>query len=168
MKSAIITGTWFKRLAMILIATAAAAGCQSQRMSSQGAVATQQENVVLKPGGPHSDQWQTLDVAVDFSYRREDASIQIEGTVRLLPRLTKSFRDVNALTIQVNLLDENNVVVKSESVLYVGRVPIESWRFNRSIAAPDNVVALNYSYSGSVRDQATETGGIESSFWQVP
>ena len=88
MKSANMTATWFKRLAVILIATAAAA-CQSQRMSHQGTIATQQENVVLKQGGPHSGQWQTLDVAVEFSYRREEASIQIEGTARLLPRLTK-------------------------------------------------------------------------------
>ena len=159
--------SWFNVLGIVL-AAAVAAGCQSKLFSYEGTVATQHENVYLKPSGPHSGLWQTDDVIVDYTYRNEANRFQIEGIAKLAPRLTKSFNLVKDLSIQANLLDADTKIQKSVVIIVVGASPIVPWQFNESVAAPPGITAMNFSYAGSVREGSSPNGDIDSTFWKVP
>jgi hypothetical protein len=158
---------WSMLLLIFFVATTVT-GCQSKLFSVEGTIATQQQNVALKSGGPNSGRWQSADVIVEYSYVNDANSFQIEGSAELAARLTKSFTMVKHFSLQANFLDEDKKILQSVVIVTVGPVPIEPWRFSQSTTLPNKVKAMNFSYTGSVREHGAPDGGIDSSFWQVP
>lgn len=160
-------GRW-SMLLIGLFAAATLAGCQSKLISLEGTIATQHDSLALKPDGPHSGQWQSADVIVDYSYAYDANRILIEGTATLAPRLTKSFTIARRFSLRANLLDGDKKILKSMVIVAVGAVPIGPWRFKQGTSLPTEVEAMNFSYTGAVREHGSPAGGIGSSFWKVP
>ena len=168
-----LTSCEWKSCLTILVMIAAFFGCQSKLFSYEGKTATQQDNIALQQGGPHSGQWASGDVIVKYEYRNGADNFQIEGTVELTPRLTKSFRDVSNFSVRANFLDENRIILKSVTIVIAGNTPITTWRFKEAFSPPPQVRAMNFSYRGT----AYEAGGgsllrggdrIDASFWKEP
>lgn len=166
-------GAWFRLLATILMLTAAGNGCQSKLFSYEGKTASQENNIILQEGGPQSGHWKTGDIVINYSYNNTVNDFQIEGTVELAPRLTKSFRDIGNLSVRANLLNEDKIILKSLTIVIASNVPIRTWRFNESLSPSPGARAMNFSYSGT----AYEGGGggsmgrgdrIDMDFWRVP
>jgi hypothetical protein len=168
-----LLSAWTKLLAMILIVAAAGSGCQSKLFSYEGKTANQKNNISLQESGPHGGQWKTGDIIINYNYNNTLNDFQIEGTVELAPRLTKSFRDIGNLSVRANLLDEDRIVLKSMTILIAGNTPIRTWRFKEPLSPSPGARAMNFSYSGT----AYEGGGggsvgrgdrIDTSFWKEP
>ena len=143
----------------------AAAGCATTA-SPVGSTSKQTDQIALKEGGPHSKKWESKDVVLTFTYTWKSDSIQLEGTADLTPRLTKAFIEVRKLAILANLMDQDKVILASESIVLSGRRPIDTFRFNRSMDLPPGTVGLNFSYAGTVIDAGTDW--IDMNFWRVP
>ncbi len=146
--------------------------CHSMRISREGTVATQEENIVLLEGGPHEGTWQTPDLIVSYSYTSQPDSFRIKGEVNLGDRLKKSFTTVNHFSVRANLLSEEKRILKSFNIIIWGNQVIRTWGFDNSVPPPDGMKAMNFSYSGV----AAEGGGISKdgndrisiSFWKNP
>ena len=148
-------------------------GCQSKLFSYEGKTANQKDNVSLREGGPHSGRWESGDVIVNYTYDNSANSFQIEGTVELTPRLTKSFRDVSNFSVRANLLGEDRIILKSVTIVIAGNQPITTWRFKEAFPAPTGASAMNFSYRGTAYESsggALMRGGdrIDASFWKEP
>ena len=150
---------------LLMLLAVAVAGCASTG-SPVGKASRQTDQIALKEGGPHSTKWESKDVVIDFTYTQQSGSIQLEGTAELTPRLTKAFVEVKRLAILANLMDQDRVILASESIVLTGIRPIDTFRFNKSIETPSGTVGINFSYTGSVMDVGTDD--IDMTFWRVP
>ena len=154
-----------------VVLVVAAVGCASMGSmgsmgSTVGSTSKQVDGITLQAGGPHSTRWESKDVVLNFTYTLQSDSIQLEGKAELTPRLTKAFFLVKKLAILANLMDQDRVILASKSIVLVGKGPIDTWRYKKSIDAPPGTVRLNFSYNGTAFDVSTDQ--IDMKFWRVP
>ncbi len=166
--------TWIGHIGLtnlvVLLAMVVLFGCSSKNLNFEGRTASQQDNIMLKEGGPHEGQWKSGDMIISYTYSNQAGNIQIEGTIELTRRLTNTFQMVTNLSVRANLLDEERIILVSQPILFAGNTPMRNWRFTRELPAAPGAKAMNFSYSGSAaengpfggRDQATAT------FWKEP
>ena len=148
-------------------------GCAGA-MSFVGQTARQEDKVVLMDSGPHEGRWETNDVILDYIYSNQSAIFDINGTVKLSSGLTTGYRDISGFAVRINFLDDEKKVLDSQ-ILYLGgsRAPILTWRYAKQFNLPDNAVAFNISYRGTVLD-ASGAGDkgygdtVKWDFWRHP
>lgn len=163
------------RFAVVLLVLAAAlTACQGKISGYEGTIATQEERIALKSGGPHEGRWQDDNLIVDYQYFRKPDTMTVEGTVRLTRRLTGTFRMVQNFSVRANLLTAEGKIVKSLVIVVVGNSVIRPWTFKRTTECPPEVTAMNFSYRGRASEGTRGMGGlrrsdgVSTSFWKNP
>ncbi len=161
------------RLGMIgvLLAVAVGSGCQLKQLSYEGTIATQQDNIALKQGGPHEGRWEDSNIIVNHTYSNQAGAFEFSGDVELARRLTNTFRTVNNFAVRANFMDEEKNILKSIVIVHAANQPIRMWRFTQNFDKAPEVRSMNFSYSGRAMEGGTlgrGGDGADTFFWRVP
>lgn len=142
--------------------------CRPSWFSYEGSLARPEGRIVLAQGGPHEGTWHDPDLIVRYRYFRKPNRLQLEGTLELGARLTKSFGEVKHFSVTVVMMDAENRILKTGVLVSVGQGIIRPWSFRTTVEIPSRVTAMNFSYRGVAFDHAEEGGKVSSSFWKTP
>lgn len=160
--------------ALALLLAGVLTGCLGNIAGYEGTVATQDERITLKEGGPHAGSWQDENLLVVYRYTLESNSFAIEGTVELTRRLTNTFTTVQNFAVRTNLLTAGGKITESLVIVSVGNSIIRKWGFSETADVAAEVSAVNFSYSGRASEPAGGLGGIKrdngvsTRFWKKP
>lgn len=147
---------------------------QQTGASWRGKTAKQNDNPELLSDGPHTINWKSRDLEVDYTYTSKEGNLEIEGTVNLASHLKNSFRSLVNFSVFLNVLDDNKRIMDSRVIAIAGAIPIRTIRFQDTFPLPPEATALNFSYSGVATEGGTvgsgggDDGGGSTFFWQNP
>jgi hypothetical protein len=146
---------------LFIFLSASLLACESRFYTYRGAVADQEERVVIAAGGPHPGIWRTIDLTLSFQYTKEADRLDLAGEIELDESFRYNFITLEHFSMRVNFLDLDGRVLESVSVFNSGyRQRLETFYFNRRLDLPDGATAMTFSYNGRVRES-----GQNSSFW---
>jgi len=152
--------------------------CAGRLTTYKGLWVTEDNRISLQDGGPHQGNWQTRDVAIEYTYQQETQNLQISGVVKLGGYLTNGFRTLEYLILDIYTLDTDGIVLNSELMLnygyrrdldFVGEITIDN-----QLALPPDTAAIAFGYRGRVSEgggTVPKSGGgdgIAWEFWKIP
>ncbi len=140
-------------------------GCASNGwLGWQGRLTKTDNRVPLELGGPYADVWQTRDIAIQYSFVREQDRLMIDGQVKRGKRI-KYFHRLNAW-VWIHFLDSNGYVLESRR-LWAQNGSDVYWQirysFKRDWQIPPDTRAMGFSYSGRAKDR-----DVWWDFWRLP
>ena len=140
-------------------------GCASNGwLGWQGRLTKTDNRVPLELGGPYADVWQTRDIAIQYSFVREQDRLMIDGQVKRGKRI-KYFHRLNAW-VWIHFLDSTGYVLESRR-LWAQNGSDVYWQirysFKRDWQIPPDTTAMGFSYSGRAKDR-----DVWWDFWRLP
>ncbi len=173
-KRALIAFKLFGSFLLIILLVA----CAGRLTTYKGLWVTEDNRISLQDGGPHQGNWQTRDVAIEYTYQQETQNLQLSGVVKLGGYLITGFNTLEYLILDIYTLDADGIVLNSELILnYVYRRDLDllgEMTFDNQLALPADTAAIAFGYRGRV----TEGGGgfnkniigdrIDWDFWKLP
>jgi len=150
-------------LASALLLTA----CSGNMFSYVGTETKPENRYVLEDGGPHTAEWHSGDLALQYTYRTENSRLYVEGTVVPANRI-KHFHQLRAW-ISIHMLDANGIILATHRLwsqygddTYGGF----RWTFKNDWELPPDNQAIGFSFSGTAGGNGEN--GSTWEFWQTP
>ena len=145
--------------------------CSGVNPLSPGAWVEEKNRVPLLAAGPQEGSWQTRDLAIEYELVQQDNTIQISGVVNFDGYVTMGFTTLEYLTIYIHALGPNGIVRQTKAVKTFG-FRRQIWMMGKlsfdgdfEMSADFDIIAVAFSYSGTVQTGGGETG---LDFWKVP
>jgi len=140
-----------------------------------GRTAQPEGRLGLASGGPQNLSWENNDIVIQGQYTFEPDHLEINGQVRLQPRLAH-FNILDYLWVDIYFLDGDGVILGGQRLWNAGHGNTEfftRWNFARGYAPPGGTRAITFGYTGRVRDGGGFFGrdggeGIDFDFWRRP
>ena len=171
------TVTAFKLFGLSLLIILLVA-CAGKVFTYKGSWVEEDDRISLQDGGPHKGNWQTRDVAIEYTYQQETQNLLISGVVKLGDYLTTGFSTLDYFTLDIYTLDADGIVLDSKLIRtfgyrryldYLGKMT-----FDNQLELPADTAAIAFGYRGRV----TQGGGgiretrkgdrIDWDFWKAP
>jgi hypothetical protein len=146
-------------------------GCSGVNPLSPGAWVEDKNRIPLLAAGPQEGRWQTRDLTIEYELLQGDNAIQISGVVNFEGHHTRNFTTLEYLTIYIHALGPDGIVRKTKAVKTFGyRRQFDmlgklSFDGDFEMSADTDIIAVAFSYSGTVESGGGETGW---DFWKVP
>jgi hypothetical protein len=136
--------------------------CRGPLFSYRGHPIAEDRRVFLLEGGPHEGRLQTKDLVVTYVYHRNQAVLELTGSVELVYRnFVRDFR-LNAHWADCDgSIIEDQVLVRGA---YAQRRRLFQFRVDQRL--PQFTCMLGFSYGGTAYDTGFDSGFKE--FWMVP
>jgi hypothetical protein len=132
---------------------------------AEGDVVPKGTEIPLVEGEKTTGKWQTSELAMDYTYLKNQNSMEISGEMRLIGGLVRSFDRIQAFHLRVYFLDAQGTVIKSEGVAAGPKGGMEEVGvFQKKLTLPPNTVAIAFGYRGNI----VQKRGGDSPFWYVP
>jgi len=173
-KSALVEFKAFGSFLLIILLVA----CAGRLTTYKGLWVTEDNRISLQDGGPHQGNWQTRDVAFEYTYQQETQNLQISGVVKLGGYLITGFNTLEYLILDIYTLDADGIVLNSELILnYAYRRDLDllgEMTFGNQLALPADTAAIAFGYRGRVTEGGGGTGVTRSGdqiaweFWKIP
>ena len=132
-------------------------GCQTRGAARIGHDVPATNQIMLKPGGPHSGTFTTRDLTINYAFRVKNDKLSISGAMDL------RFQEVDRLTMTLFYLDANGSVFDYEAFFARPRRVVKSRvmdnTFNREFKLPAGTAAISVGYTG--RTRASRSRGPE-------
>lgn len=156
----------------LLLAACASAGS----LSDIGRMAQPEGRLTLASQGLQALQWENNDLVIQGQYTFEPDHLEINGRVRLQPRLAH-FNILEYLRVDIYFLDGDGLILGGQRLWDAGYANTDfftRWHFVRGYAPPSGTRAITFGYTGRVRDGGGSFigwnggDGIDFSFWRRP
>lgn len=121
----------------------------------------------LKDGGPHTAEWHSADLALQYTYRIKGNRLYMEGTVVPQNRI-KHFNNLRAW-ISIHILDADGIILDTHrlwSQYGSNTYGAFRWTYRNDWELPPDNRAIGFSFSG-VAGSGGENG-MQWKFWQTP
>jgi hypothetical protein len=154
-------------LLVLLASTLMLIGCSGNPFSYVGKEAKPENRYALEDGGPHTAEWHSADLALQYTYRIESGRLYMEGTVVPANRI-KHYSQLRAW-ISIHMLDANGIILATHrlwSQYGNGTYGGLRWTFKKDWAHPPDNEAIGFSFSGTAGGTGENGGAWE--FWQTP
>ena len=145
--------------------------CSGVNPLSPGAWVEEKNRVSLLAAGPQKGSWETRDLTIEYELVHQDDALQISGVVDFGGHHTSNFTTLEYLTIYIHALGPNGIVRQTKAVKTFG-FRRQIWMMGKlsfdgdfEMSADFDIIAVAFSYSGTVQTGGGETG---LDFWKVP
>jgi len=145
--------------------------CSGVNPLSPGAWVEEKSRIPVLTSGPQEGTWQTRDLTIEYELVQQDNTLRISGVVDFGGHHTSNFTILEYLTIYIHALGPEGIVKKTKAVRTFG-FRRQIWLMGKlsfdgdfEMSADFDIIAVSFSYSGTVR-----AGGWESGvdIWKVP
>ena len=124
-------------------------GCQTPGAARMGQDVPTGNQIVLKPGGPHSGSFATRDLTINYSFTVKDNKLNVSGTTDFHQR------EVEKFTMTIFFIDDNGTAFDYEAFFArpqrVVKGKVMDNQFNREFDLPDGTAAIGIGYTGQTR-----------------
>ncbi len=150
------------RLGFAIALMAVLCACQSVRLSYTGRIISEERRIAISAGGPHSGNFQTDDIKMDYEYTQQPDAFDISGTVHFRrQKLIWTFR------LDVHFADSTGAIIDTRNLVTAGsKQMIDSLSFKENLNFPPNAAYMSFSYSGT--SSGTGNSGSPNDFWLSP
>jgi hypothetical protein len=145
--------------------------CSGVNPLSPGAWVEEKNRIKLLAAGPQEGNWETRDLTIEYELVQQDDALQISGVVNFGGHHTSNFTTLEYLTIYIHALGPNGIVRQTKAVKTFG-FRRQIWMMGKlsfdgdfEMSADFDIIAVAFSYSGTVQTGGGETG---LDFWKVP
>ena len=145
--------------------------CSGVNPLSPGAWVEEKNRVSLLAAGPQKGSWETRDLTIEYELVHQDDALQISGVVDFGGHHTSNFTTLEYLTIYIHAVGPNGIVRQTKAVKTFG-FRRQIWMMGKlsfdgdfEMSADFDIIAVAFSYSGTVQTGGGETG---LDFWKVP
>ena len=145
--------------------------CSGVNPLSPGAWVEEKNRIPVLAAGPQDGSWETRDLTIEYELLQDDNTIQISGVVNFGGRHTSNFTNLEYLEIYIHALGPNGIVRQTKAVKTFG-FRRQIWMMGKlsfdgdfEMSADSDIIAVAFSYSGTVQTGGGETG---LDFWKVP
>lgn len=141
--------------------------CGKLGMTYVGTEAKPENRYALEDGGPHTAEWHSADLALQYTYRTESGRLYMEGTVVPSNRI-KHFHQLRAW-ISIHMIDANGIILATHRLWsQYGNDSYGAfrWTFKQDWELPPDNEAIGFSFSGTAGGTGERGGTWE--FWQTP
>jgi len=117
---------------------------------------------IITADGPHSGNFQTDDIKLDYEYTQDPNAFDISGTVQFRrQKLIWTFR------LDVHFADSTGAIIDTRNLVTAGsKQMIDSLSFKENLNFPPNAAYMAFSYSGT--SSGTGNSGSPNDFWLTP
>ena len=158
-----ITASLLTLLASVLLLS----GCGKLGLSYVGTEAKPENRYTLEDGGPHTAEWHSADLALQYTYRTESGRLYMEGTVVPSGRISHYSR--LRAWISVHMIDADGIILATHRLWNQYTSDSFSgirWTFKKDWELPPENKAIGFSFSG--RAGASVENDSPWDFWQTP
>ena len=145
--------------------------CSGVNPLSPGAWVEEKNRIPVLAAGPQEGSWQTRDLTIDYELVQQNDTLQISGVVDFEGHHTSNFTNLEYLTIYIHALGPDGIVEETKAVKTFG-FRRQIWMMGKlsfdgdfEIPAESDIIAVAFSYSGTVQTGGGETG---LDFWKIP
>jgi hypothetical protein len=148
--------------------------CSGVMPLSPGAWVEEKNRIPLLAAGPQEGSWQTRDLTIEYELLQGDDTIQISGVVNFEGHHTSNFSILEYLTIYIHAVDANGIVLQTKAVKTFGyRRPFFllgklSFDGDFEMVGDVDIIAVAFSYSGTVGSGGGRGDKTNWDFWKVP
>jgi len=145
--------------------------CSGVNPLSPGAWVEEKNRIPVLADGSQEGSWETRDLTIEYELLQDDNTIQISGVVNFGGHHTSNFTTLEYLEIYIHALGPNGIVTQTKAVKTFG-FRRQVWMMGElsfdgdfEMSADSDIIAVAFSYSGTVHTGGGETG---LDFWKVP
>jgi hypothetical protein len=114
----------------------------------------------------YSGQWKGNDIAVEYSYSKDQGQMDLSGNIRFSNALTLGYSRLQEFRLGAIFLDQNGRVL-TEVGLVTNRDSFDPISFHRRISLPPNAVFMAFSYEGIAIESSKSGGRTSFSFYPI-
>ena len=147
--------------------------CHGSLFNYRGATVDAENRIALLEGKLRQGQWHTIDLSLNYHYKRDANTLQLSGLVEFDNHL-KNFTTLDYFSLWIQFIDEEGKVVGSRVIAVADyHKMIENISFEHNLELPLDITAIAFSYDGRVSEGGrggfeTDSGGTSWDFWKVP
>ena len=129
-------------------------GCAETSMLYRNKQVSPVHVVTLQEGGPHSGNWQTFDLVIDYKYTRNGDVLELSGQAELGQHQQMLYSRLQYLYFYFFFVDKDSRVLETFSIdnFFPGNTD-EQVKITKSYKIPDGTAGLSFGYSGNVMEQ---------------
>jgi hypothetical protein len=145
--------------------------CSGVNPLSPGAWVKEENRINVLQGGQQKGSWETRDLSINYELRQENNRLHISGVVDFGGYIPKGFTTLKYLTIYLHALKDDGIVLETKPVKTYGYrrhfdlLGTMSFKGQFDMSADADIVAVAFSYSGTVEEGGGET---RWDFWKIP
>ncbi|MCK4503763.1 MAG: hypothetical protein KAU22_12075 [Desulfuromonadales bacterium] len=143
-------------------------GCQTTTTYYQGAKADADGVVSLLAGKIEQQQWQDLNVTIDYNLSNNGDNLEIEGTLSFSASPKGNYNRVDDLKLKLFLLDRDMRVVTYKDIARVLSYNLDDkTAFTKTLQLRKGIVSYTFGYEGRFVDDDPESSS-SARVWMLP
>lgn len=141
-----------------------ATGCTDTSMLYQGAPVTSVPIVTLQEGVPVAGRWETFDLVIDYTYKKNNDKLEIAGQARLGDHYRENYEGISRMQTYLFFLDQDARVLETAFFVTPWSGSNEDIQeFSKFYTVPASTTGISFGYSGAVNGMDGS-----ASFYELP